>query len=97
MPVGRRKHQESFPGQKTNVVIYFKMPRREVTPCHWAHIERGEKRGREGGRTSPWGLESGEREEEREMGGKQDPLFKTSTTITIVTREVRKERNVREK
>lgn len=38
-----------------------------------------------------------QREEEREMGGKQDPPFKTSTTITMVTREVRKERNVKEK
>lgn len=69
------------------------MPRREVTPCYWAHIERGEK-----GAERPLGTRvRRQREEEREMGGKQDPPFKTSTTITMVTREVRKKRNVREK
>lgn len=70
MSVGRRKHQESFPGQETNVVIYFKMPRRKVMPCplgsHERFIERGEKRGREGGRTSPWGLESEDRKRKKE-------------------------------
>lgn len=32
-----------------------------------------------------------QKEEEREMRGGKDPPFKTSTTIAMVTREVRKE------
>lgn len=57
---------------------------------HERFIERGEKMGQN---VSLGTRVRRQREEEREMGGGQDPFFKTSTTNAMVTREVRKKRN----
>ena len=60
----------SIPGQETNVVIYLKMPRREVMHCNKAYIAHLLEEKREGAErvaeTSPWGQEWKKRKIERE-------------------------------